>query len=67
MTAYDVRCQWLRMMGFSDEEIQENCRQSPPTNILEEFEQYDAMIRMIKQYGDVFAPPHKNLYEKVEQ
>ncbi|NND99134.1 MAG: hypothetical protein HKN47_17595 [Pirellulaceae bacterium] len=41
--ASDVRRNWLRMMGLSDEEIEKHCSLVPPTDIDEEVAEYNAM------------------------
>lgn len=41
--AVDVRRNWLRMMGLSDAEIEEDCSQFQPTDIDAEVAEYNAM------------------------
>ena len=43
-SAMEVRRTWMQMMGFTDCEIQEECRIDPPIDLDEEIEQYNAMF-----------------------
>lgn len=39
-----IRWEWMKMMGFSSDEIEEHCRHCPPANLDEEMSQYNAMF-----------------------
>lgn len=49
--AMDVRREWMRMMGMSEEDIAEVCIVDPPTDFDEELSQYNAMFQ-IEQRND---------------
>ncbi len=42
--ALSIRWEWMKMMGFSRDEIEEHCRHCPPANLDEEMSQYNAMF-----------------------
>ena len=42
--AADIRKAWMKMMGMDDQEIDEHCKKSPPTNIDDELAEYNAMF-----------------------
>ena len=49
--AWNVRRAWMKMMGMSEEEIEEQCKHCPPTNLDEEIEQYNAMFAIQNMNG----------------
>jgi hypothetical protein len=52
MNALDIRKQWLRLYGFNEDEIIENCGEFPPTDLQEEIKQLKAMfaIQALNEY-----------------
>lgn len=44
--AAQIRRQWMAIMGFSAEEIEEAIEHSPPIDIDEEMAQYNAAVRL---------------------
>lgn len=43
---YQIRVQWMKLMGFSDEEIKKSVRDIPPINYKEEMQELEASKRI---------------------
>lgn len=46
MTALELRLEWMKGMGFSEEEIQHSLLENPPSSIEDEQVQLDAQKRL---------------------